>query len=351
MAKERVETEPLFADADAAGLKGEAIEMKYAELSSLRKWDRNPKNHQLRFLIEVFIKHGFWDPVKWDSKLNKGKGGIKAGNGRFAALTYMKENDFSPPRGILVRETDGEWLIPVTMGVDANSLLEAEVAGFEHNAATLRGSNLNEKEQMSIWNLEELRPVLRDATEPSQLPLMLQEMEGEKLRKLLGEDELILEGEKPGKPAPEVKQPKGVPSHVRTFQMFLNRETYVEFQEAVARLKTVYEANGEKLVATDVVFRAVLAEAARLAPLPEPEEEEPAPPAYRGVPGDFVAIPPSGELCLSCTSAVGAIITSGEMLSRNKELKAACTCNYRLAFRMLSEEDFGDEDNNGAAPY
>jgi hypothetical protein len=359
------------------GMEGEALETRYTPLSNLKKWDRNPKKHNLRQLIEVFIKHGYWDPVTWDSKLNKGKGGIKAGNGRFSALSYMKDNDFTPPRGILVRKTDGEWMIPVNFGIDAASLIEAEAAGFDHNAATLFGSGLTDDQQMQIWNLDELRPMLREATEPTQLPLALQGMEEKKLEKLLGKDNLELEGGS-GEPTPETKAVKGVPTHVRMYNLFLDTLTYPQFQRAIDRIKTVYGTQ----TGTDTVFRAILETADLIAPLSDEEKlreeqrrseeagdddevqeevqaeqeivqkvEEKAIPE----PGDFIVkAPDDPDLCPSCFASAEMVVKQKDTGRVNVELRKACTCSkgFRSTFAMHFQEepDAGDQ-TEPSAPY
>lgn len=342
-------------------LVGEKIEQQYVALSSLRKWDRNPKRHELRKLIEIFIRHGFKDPVKWEPKLNKGKGGIGAGNGRYAALSYMKENGMSNPRGIMVRESDGEWFVPCNFGVEAKSLLEAEAFGFDHNAATLFGSGLSDEQQLAIWNLDELKPSLREVEEPTQLPLALQHMQESILEKLLGGDELELEGaENEEEPTPETQSVKGVPKHVRMYQLFLDTETIIPFKDAIERLKVAFEKSEQGLdgkTGTDIVYRAVLEYADQLNPREEPLEEVVLEPEVASKPqpknGDFVVVAPEGELCQSCTEANGVIVALAETGKLNQQLKKSCTCpdGYKCKITMYMEEENEGDSPEGTAPY
>ena len=81
----------------------EKLELRYIPLSQARRWDENPKLHDLPALIVSIERYGFGDPPKFDARLD----GLVYGNGRTEALEQMREQGKEPPRGIGSTE-DGE---------------------------------------------------------------------------------------------------------------------------------------------------------------------------------------------------------------------------------------------------
>ena len=56
------------------------LEIQYVPLSAARRWERNPKLHNLDEIIAAIQKYGFQDPPAWDATLNNGEGGLKHGS-------------------------------------------------------------------------------------------------------------------------------------------------------------------------------------------------------------------------------------------------------------------------------
>jgi hypothetical protein len=133
----------------------EKLTLRYVPLSQARRWDENPKRHDLDALVRSIETYGFGDPPKYDATL----GALVYGNGRTEALERMREAGKEPPRGIGVLE-DGEWAVPVIFGVDAGSRAAAVAFAIDHNNLTLLGGNLGLEELLGIWDEEGLQRVL-----------------------------------------------------------------------------------------------------------------------------------------------------------------------------------------------
>ena len=99
------------------------LTIRYIPLSQAVLFDGNPKLHDIGGLVESFQRYGFKEAVRWEPTLNGGSGGIVAGNGRITALQMMQQQGSEPPRGI--QQDQGEWLVPVLFGVDAESEAQA----------------------------------------------------------------------------------------------------------------------------------------------------------------------------------------------------------------------------------
>jgi DNA modification methylase len=150
-----------------------ALNIKYIPLERVRRWDRNPKPHDLGALIQSFGRYGFKDPMKFEPTLNGGEGGIVEGNGRSEALEVMFEDDpKQAPDGIGVAR-DGSWRVPVLFGVDAKSEAEAEAYAIDHNALTVMGGNFGPGWEQKLYNLDELLPVAVDLGKLDQLPVSI----------------------------------------------------------------------------------------------------------------------------------------------------------------------------------
>jgi hypothetical protein len=115
------------------------LTLKYVPLSKLTYWEQNPKLHDIGAISASITKHGFRDPLGWDCQLNGGEGGIVEGNGRLETLSKMRQQKQPAPRGIL--EADGDWLVPVLFGVDAESEVAAQAFGIDHNSLTMLGGD------------------------------------------------------------------------------------------------------------------------------------------------------------------------------------------------------------------
>jgi len=148
----------------AAKPAAETLTLRYVPLEQARRWDENPKRHDLGALITSIERHGFGDPPKFDATLDA----LVYGNGRTEALERMRQEGKEPPRGIRKRK-DGGWAVPVIFGVDAASKAAAVAFAIDHNNLTLLGSDLGFTDLLRIWDEESLQQVLRDAPDAGEL--------------------------------------------------------------------------------------------------------------------------------------------------------------------------------------
>lgn len=126
------------------------LEIKYVNLDDLLPFDKNAKRHDIGALIQSFVKHGFKQAMKWEPRLNKGKGGIVAGNGRLEALRMMKHDGQHPPRGVVAR--NGHWLVPVALGVSAETEKQAMAYAIDDNNLTMLGGDFDHLEIAKMWD-------------------------------------------------------------------------------------------------------------------------------------------------------------------------------------------------------
>lgn len=142
----------------------ERLELRYIPLAQARRWDENPKRHDLDALVRSIETHGFGDPPKLDSTL----GALVYGNGRTEALERMRQAGNEPPRGIGVTE-DGDWAVPVIFGVDAESRAAAVAFAIDHNNLTLLGGGLAAEDLLQIWDEKALQRVLAEVPDAGGL--------------------------------------------------------------------------------------------------------------------------------------------------------------------------------------
>lgn len=140
------------------------LTLRYVPLSQARRWDENPKRHDLDALVRSIETHGFGDPPKLDSTL----GALVYGNGRTEALERMRQEGKEPPRGIGVTD-DGDWAVPVIFGVDAASRAAAVAFAIDHNNLTLLGGGLSAEDLLQIWDEEGLQRVLAEVPDAGAL--------------------------------------------------------------------------------------------------------------------------------------------------------------------------------------
>ncbi len=103
-----------------------SVGVEYTALSDLRRWDRNPKLHDLAAIAASIRRHGFVECIVVDERTGK----MVAGHGRDETLEMMKRAGEPAPKRIKVRE-DGEWLVPVLTGIafEDESTAEAYIIG------------------------------------------------------------------------------------------------------------------------------------------------------------------------------------------------------------------------------
>jgi hypothetical protein len=159
----------------------DTLDIRYVPLEQVRRWDRNPKPHDIGGLIESFNRYGFKDPMKFEPTLNDGEGGVVEGNGRTEALMVMRDDGSEPPRGVALAK-DGGWAVPVLFGVDAKSIQEAEAYALDHNNLTVLGGYFGPEWMHRLYDLEGLTELLADLGTQNALPVSI---EGEDVDALL----------------------------------------------------------------------------------------------------------------------------------------------------------------------
>jgi hypothetical protein len=136
------------------------VQLRYVPLSGLAFADGNPKLHNIGDIAASIEKYGFRDPPIWDKTLNNGNGGIVAGNGRTEALVWMHQQEKPLPKGIAT-DGNGEWLIPVVFGCDAESEVQAKAFLLDHNSLTLTGGNFTAVDTGRMYNQPEYLAMLK----------------------------------------------------------------------------------------------------------------------------------------------------------------------------------------------
>lgn len=149
----------------------EKLTLRYVPLSTVHKWDRNPKPHDIGKLLQSFERYGFKDPMKFEPTLNDGAGGIVEGNGRAEVLELMQTEGRDPPVG--VGANGKQWFVPVLFGVDAKSRAEAEAYAIDHNALTLLGGDFGPEWPTRLYEEDGLKDVLLDLGKLDELPLAI----------------------------------------------------------------------------------------------------------------------------------------------------------------------------------
>lgn len=140
------------------------LTLRYIPLAQARRWDANPKKHDLDALVRSIETHGYGDPAKFDATLDA----LVYGNGRTAALERMRADGKKPPRGIGVTD-QRDWAVPVIFGVDAASRAAAVAFAIDHNNLTLLGGGLGIEDLLQIWDEEALQRVLGDLPDAGAL--------------------------------------------------------------------------------------------------------------------------------------------------------------------------------------
>jgi ParB-like chromosome segregation protein Spo0J len=108
----------------------EDIRVEYISFEEIKKWPRNPKDHDHREIQKSFQRFGFVQPVLVDDESHH----LVAGHGRLESLQLLKDSSKAPPKGIKVE--NGAWLVPVLRGVRFDNLKEAEAFLLSDNRLT-----------------------------------------------------------------------------------------------------------------------------------------------------------------------------------------------------------------------
>lgn len=172
-------------------------------------WEDNPKEHDIGAICESIQRYGIKELPVYDKRLNGGKGGIQAGNGRIEALWRMeKAGDYKVPRGILVTEAN-EWLVPVIEGVDGVDEAEAVGYAIDSNNLVMAGGEFSPYEVSKLWGGNYLE-VLESLYKKKKLPVSVD-----------GETWIAL----------TKKHQKG--SKIRVIELEIGKNDYAEYYERI----------------------------------------------------------------------------------------------------------------------
>jgi hypothetical protein len=163
-------TSELTAIAEKAG---DELQIHYVGLSSLadKFLDGNSKLHSMEQLGDSIARYDFQDPMKFDSSLNGGTGGIVAGNGRLEWLLQAKKDGHAAPRGI--KASGQEWFVPVVFGVEFQDENEAIAYSVSHNLSALWGSDLSTLDSITLFDEDLLKGQLLEIGNPESFPVGL----------------------------------------------------------------------------------------------------------------------------------------------------------------------------------
>lgn len=146
------------------------LTLRYLPISKAELFDGNAKLHDIDKIIRSIKKYGFKSAPKWESKLNNGRGGIVAGNGRVEALRKMEQRGDDLPIGIAQDET-GEWCVPVLFGVEASSEVTAQAYALDDNNLTVLGGDFALSDLTKLYDQELLMAELEELAQWGDLPI------------------------------------------------------------------------------------------------------------------------------------------------------------------------------------
>ena len=137
-------------------------------------WVDNPKRHDIGSVIQSIERYGFQELPKFDKLLRNStgeQGAIKAGNGRVEALYKMeRDGHYELPRGLAKTKDGGQWVLPVIIGVDAETETQAIAYAIDSNNLTMLGGDFNIYDIMHMYDetkyMEILQNLATDGTAP-----------------------------------------------------------------------------------------------------------------------------------------------------------------------------------------
>jgi hypothetical protein len=148
------------------------MRIEWVALHEVRRWPRNPKDHDLPAIRSSFARFGWVEPLV----LDEATGQLVAGHGRLEAAQESKAAGAALPARTRLG-AGGEWLVPVLRGVAFKSPDEAEAYLLASNRLVEAGGwddrGLRDQLQRLAsrevnlaglgWGDEELRCLLEEA--------------------------------------------------------------------------------------------------------------------------------------------------------------------------------------------
>lgn len=182
-------------------------------------WNENPKLHSIGDLITSIEKYGFISPSKFDDKLTNISGtlgAVVAGNGRIEALSEMEKLKKALPRGIAITK-DGDWAMPVIVGVNCKNAFQAKSLAIDDNNLTLAGGDLTALDMSRIYNSKTYLKILNELSDADEAPVSIDKDTISRLSAVLGEQENPKDAEPQIDKAEELQKKWGV----RTGDLFV----------------------------------------------------------------------------------------------------------------------------------
>lgn len=201
------------------------LTIKYAPLSKIELWGRNPKLHDFGTIVESIKLHGFRNPPIYDEKQKF----IVGGNGRIQALAMMKRDGDPVPDGIY--EQNGDWYIPLVVGVDAKTKAQAEAHAVDDNVTVVLGGDATLFDiTRFLWDEQEFVTVMHDIYQNS-----------EKTASLSGDDvDMLMQVNVDKKPTESEKSaPEGLPKFI--IQIAINN--IPEIDNALKTINDIIKSN------------------------------------------------------------------------------------------------------------
>ncbi len=121
--------------------------VEYVKLAELKRWNRNPKLHDIAGIKASIERFGFNETIVVDEATKS----IVAGHGRLESLEELFNEGKEPPTRIQVAP-DGEWMAPVLMGITFDNVKEFEAYLVANNRLT----------QLGGWEKKSLGEILAD---------------------------------------------------------------------------------------------------------------------------------------------------------------------------------------------
>lgn len=182
--------------------KKQQLELVYLPLPELEALllTKNPNKHDLGSIIFSITTYGFKQPVQLDVNLNKGTGGIVAGNGRVKSLALLyKENPEQRIGGIRIDE-HGRWLVPTLVGVDSADEAQAMRYSIDDNNIGMLGGDFSALDIARNWDLRSYIDVLQEfgttvSVDNDDLSLLMRMVELEDAEDLSGTGDTAAEDE------------------------------------------------------------------------------------------------------------------------------------------------------------
>jgi len=151
--------------------KDEGVHIEYVALDELRRWPRNPKEHDLGAIHTSIDRFGFVAPLIVD----EGTGQLVAGHGRLDALLQLRDQGGPPPDRIKAKGKT--WSVPVVRGITFPD---------PHDAAAYLVAD-NRLTEVGGWITKNLAAMLSEIAEFDDTLLEASGFDGDDLDRLLKE--------------------------------------------------------------------------------------------------------------------------------------------------------------------